>query len=75
MFSYTVEMNEKVNIKTPFKMISNEHEQQADVIRTTLKYENGLEIYFVTYSNRIEVLSNYELVRDQDGSFIVKENT
>lgn len=74
MFSYTVEMNEKVNIKTPFKMISNEHEQKADVIRTTLKYDNGLEIYFVTYSNKIEILSNYELNRNLDGSFSVNVN-
>lgn len=73
MFVYIVEVGQSVNINTPFKMVNREIEHLPEnVIKNTSTYDNGWELTMTQYANRIEIISNKELGKDSNGSFIIR---
>lgn len=74
MFVYIIEAGQKVNIKTPFLMTDRQIEHSAETMTNTSTYENGWIITMKQFADRIELISNKELILDSDGSYIIKES-
>lgn len=73
MFVYIIETGQNVDIKTPFEMTDRKLEQFNDLTVNTSTYENGWTLTMKQYADRIEVISNKELIQDSDGFYVIKE--
>lgn len=73
MFKYTVNPGEKATIHTPFGLkftdIKTETITNNEYTKIKSVYPNGLVLEMTNYGNKIELLSNRELINNGDGTF------
>ncbi len=77
MYNYSVNINEKLTIKTPnvekFSDIKIEKKQTEDCIVNHSIYPDGTDITFTQLANKIIISSNKELIKNDDGSYSFKD--
>lgn len=76
MFNYSVNVGEKLTIKTPnvqsFSDIKIEKKQTADCIINHSIYPDGTDVTFTQLSDKIIISSNKELIQNNDGTYCFK---
>lgn len=76
MFNYSVNINEKITIRTPnVKSLSDikvEHKQTDECIINHSVYPDGTDVTFSQLSDKIIISSNKELVKNADGTYSFK---
>lgn len=77
MFNYSVKLGESFNIKTPgnhsFDDITKNIKSDGQIIINHSLYPNGFEIKMTQLVNKIIITTNMELVKNDDGSYTIKE--
>lgn len=76
MYRYVIEGNESLTINTPdFKEVDSKHDIKADKIIKKITFSNGLALEMEQLPNRITIMSNKKLKKNEDGSFdVIFEN-
>lgn len=76
MFNYSVNVGEKLTIKTPnvqsFSDIKIEKKQTADCIINHSIYPDGTDVTFTQLADKIIISSNKELIQNNDGTYCFK---
>ena len=76
MFNYSLNVGEKLTIKTPnvksFSDIKIEKKQTSDCIINHSIYPDGTDVTFTQLADKIIISSNKELVKNDDGSYSFK---
>lgn len=76
MFNYSVNLDEKITIKTPnvnsLSDIKIEHKQTPGCIINHSIYPDGTDVTFSQLSDKIIISSNKELVKNDDGTYSFK---
>lgn len=76
MFNYVLRAGEKMQINTPnvnsIDEIKKDITQTADCITNHSIYPDGLDITLKQFADHIEISSNRELIKNEDGTFTPK---
>ena len=76
MFNYSVNLGEKLTIKTPnvnsMADIQIDTKQTADCIINHSVYPDGTDVTFTQLAGKIIISSNKELVHNDDGTYSFK---
>lgn len=78
VYNYSVKPGESFNIKTPgnhtFDDIIKNLKSDGEININHSLYPNGFEIKITQMANRINITTNMELIKNDDGSFSIKNN-
>lgn len=77
MFNYSVNLDEKITIKTPnvnsLSDIKIEYKQTPECIINHSIYPDGTDVTFSQLPDKIIISSNKELVKNDDGTYSFKD--